>query len=98
MIDEKFSPAVTIMLEGNTFSISGSSAEKAGSITRKDVVVREDVMLNRVTASLASSILALGLIVFALLTKNRDTDLMKRYEKWIVNIERTPSGDFLPVF
>jgi hypothetical protein len=97
-IDERFAPMLTISL-GNTFSISESLTKKAGSISGKEVVKREDVIRSRIFASSISGTIALGLVTFALLTKSReDADLkIKRYEKWIISIEKIPSGDFLPV-
>jgi hypothetical protein len=96
-IDEKFVPMLTISLEGNAFSISKNLTKKSGSITKKEVVEREDVIWNRMISSSITGVLALGLIIFALLTKSRDDSRIRRYEKWIANIEKIPSGDFLPV-
>jgi len=97
-IDERFAPMLTISL-GNTFSISENSTKKVGSITRKEVFKREDVVNQRKFSFVAIALLSLALVAFLLLTKSKeDVNLkIKKYERWIVNIEKTPSGDFLPV-
>lgn len=99
-IDEKISPTASISL-GNTYSISEDGVSESGSITTQKTVEREGVAQKRITYSSLAGILILGALVFTLTTENTEEDedlkTLKKYQKWIVNIENVPSGEIMPV-
>lgn len=58
-----------------------------------------DVIRKRIAFSSIADILTAALVAFTLLTEGRveGDENIKKYQKWIVNVDKIPQGEVLPV-
>jgi hypothetical protein len=68
--EEKFSPALTVYMGGNTFTIEGNTREEqSGGITKAETVYRAHIQIARTVFSIIAGLLLVSLVGFYLLTR-----------------------------